>query len=301
MRRHALTVSVSCLLLLAACGDRSGSGDGAAGGAAPPGGVLRFTAIPDQDTTRLIQKFNPVAEYLSGRLGVKVEYVPVKDYKASVEGFRNGDLLVAWFGGLTGVQAHHSVPGARAIAQGAEDPKFVSYFVAHRDTGIEPDDAFPMAMAGRTFTFGSESSTSGRLMPEFFIRQNTGKSPQEFFSKVGYSGDHDKTAELVEAGAYDVGVLNYQVYERRVREGQTDPAVCRIIWKTPEYADYNITAHPDLEKRFGAGFIDKVQRALVEMKDPALLSAFPRSALIPATNADFEGIRRVAKELGFLD
>ena len=171
--------------------------------------TLRFTAIPDQNTTELTARFAPLADHLSQVLDVPVEYVPSRDYQASVEMFRNGDIQLAWFGGLTGVQARAAVPGAQAIAQGKADPEYYSYFIAHASTGLVQKDAFPTDIAGLTFTFGSESSTSGRLMPEYFIKQNTGKSPKEFFAlPFGYSGSHDKTVELVEAGRFQTGVVN---------------------------------------------------------------------------------------------
>lgn len=264
--------------------------------------VLRFTAIPDQNTTELRAKFDPIAQHLTAELGFDVEYIPSRDYQASVEMFKNGDVHLAWFGGLTGVQARHVVEGARAIVQGEEDPEFYSYFIAHRDSGLEPGDDFPMGIKDLKFTFGSNSSTSGRLMPEFFILEASGKHAMEFFAdKPGFSGSHDKTAELVESGQYQAGVLNYKVYEKRVNEGTTDPDVCRIIWKTPVYADYNFTARPEIDTIFGAGTIDRVQNALVGMSDEALLAAFPRNSLIPADNEDFEQIRRVADELEMLN
>lgn len=263
--------------------------------------ILFFSAIPDQNTTELEEKFGAVGRHLEDQLDVEVKYIPATDYKASVEMFRNGDVHLAWFGGLTGVQARHTVSGARAIAQGEEDPKYLSYFIAHKNTQLEPSETFPHAIGQFTFTFGSESSTSGRLMPEYFIRQNTGKSLVEFFkTPPGFSGNHDKTVELVESGQVQVGAVNYKVYDKRVAAGKTDPAACRVIWVTPPYADYNFTAHPDLEQHFGDGFTDRLQTALINMKDPQLLSAFPRKSIIKATNQDFNSIRIVAKELGFL-
>jgi len=141
--------------------------------------ILRFTAIPATNTTDLAAKFQPLAMHLAEELGVTVEYVPTQDYAASVEAFINGDVHLAWFGGLTGVRARKAVEGARAIAQGRVDPEYRSYFIAHAAAGIAPGDSFPAALAGKKFTFGSMGSTSGRLMPEHFIRTNTGKSPQE--------------------------------------------------------------------------------------------------------------------------
>ena len=263
--------------------------------------VLRFTAIPDQNTTELRQKFAPLTEHLAQVLGVEVEYVPSRDYQASVEMFRAGDIQLAWFGGLTGVQARAAVPGARAIAQGEVDPQYYSYFIANSETGLQPSEQFPVGMADFPFTFGSESSTSGRLMPEFFIKENTGQSPDQFFKKgFSFSGSHDKTVELVEAGRFPCGVVNYKVYDQRVAAGKTDPQVCRVIWKTPTFADYNFTVHPELDQVFGKGFTQRLQDALIGIDDESLLSALPRHKLIKAANEEFSGIATVARDLGMV-
>lgn len=263
--------------------------------------VLRFTAIPDQNTTQLEEKFRPLSAHLSRALRVTIDYLPARDYQAAVEMFVNGDVGLAWYGGLTGVQARDKVPGARAIAQGAADPEYYSYFIAHRDTGLSRSDTFPAEIGKYSFTFGSEQSTSGRLMPEYFIRRNTGKSPQEFFEKpVGFSGSHDKTAELVASGQYQVGVINYKVYDQRVAENKTDPDVVRVIWQTPTYADYNWTARPDLDVSYGEGFTKRLTRALIDIEDPSLLAALPRERLVPASNQEYEGIRELAQQLGML-
>lgn len=262
--------------------------------------TLRFSAIPDDNETLLRQKYGVVAEYLTERLGVPVEYVHATRYADAVELFRNGDVQLAWFGGLSGVQARHAVKGARAIAQGASDPAFYSYFIAHRDTGLERGEAFPMGIAGRSFTFGSADSTSGRLMPEFFIRKFTGKRPEDLFGRPNsYSGSHDKTAMSVQSGAFEVGALNYKTYDRMVAEGVIDAEVCRVIWQTPAYADYNFTAHPRLEEMFEAGFTDALQSVLLEM-EPGVVAAFDREKFVVAKNDDYAAIQKLARELLFV-
>src|SRR5882757_5102707 len=156
-----------------------------------------FTAIPDQDETRLVERFTRVADYLQGKLGVTVKYLPVKSYPAAVTAFTNGQVQLAWFGGFTGVQARRQVTGSEAIAQGAEDVAFKSFFIANTKTGLAASNEFPKAIAGKSFTFGSRASTSGRLMPEYFVRNAFGRGPDEVFARVGFSGDHSRTIQLV--------------------------------------------------------------------------------------------------------
>jgi phosphonate transport system substrate-binding protein len=285
---------VFCTSLLAGLLPSCGS-NGAASGSA----VLRFTAIPNEKTTELHAKFAPVADYLSTELGMKVEYVPSVDYEASVEAFKNGDVQLAWFGGLTGVRARRAVPGAQAIAQGQVDPEYKSYFIASRESGLQPSTDFPQDLKDKKFTFGSKSSTSGRLMPEYFIRHNTSSSPADFFgSEMHFSGSHDKTAKLVEAGTFDAGAMDYKTYERMVATGSLDPERCIKIWTTPSYADYNWTAHPSLENSFGAGTLDRLQQALLSMSDPGMLEAINRpEGLIAASNQDFASIEELALEV----
>ena len=259
---------------------------------------LTFTAIPDQDTTRLQQRFDKIAAYLSGQLDTPVRYVPVKSYAASVEAFKNNQVQLAWFGGLSGVKARQAVPGSQAIAQGAEDERFVTYFIANADAGLTPTRDFPEEIAGKTFTFGSKGSTSGRLMPEFFIREYFKKSPREIFRRVGFSGDHSKTIALVQAGSYQVGAVNFKVWQNEMKAGRIDPTKVIVIWKTPNYPDYNWTIRGDVEIKHGKGFIHKVQTALIEMKDRKLLDAFPRSAFIKADNNMYQPILDVGARIG---
>lgn len=269
--------------------------------AAPAAPTFTFTAIPDEDESRLVERFGKVADYLGRQLGIPVKYVPVKSYPAAVTAFRNNEVQLAWFGGLTGVQARRLVPGSQAIAQGAEDVAFVSYLIANTRTGLAKADTLPPGIAGKSFTFGAKTSTSGRLMPEFFIRQATGKSPEQLFSRVGYSGDHSKTIELVQAGAWDLGVLNYSVWKNEVQAGKVDPQKVQVIWETPAYPDYQWTIRGDADAAFGPGFTDKVRKALLDMNDPALLDSFERTKFIPASNADYQPIEDVAKAIGLLD
>ena len=260
-----------------------------------------FTAIPDQDETQLKERFSKLAIYLTKELNVDVKFVPVKSYSASIAAFRNNQVQLAWFGGLSGVKARLVVPGSIAIAQGVEDPEFHSYIIANASTGLEKNEAFPAGIKGKTFTFGSKGSTSGRLMPEYFIRENLKDAPNKLFSKVGFSGNHTKTISLVQSGAYETGAVNFKVWDRELKAGNIDTSKVKVLWKTPAYPDYQFTAHGNLDEVYGAGFTAKLTNALINLKDEKILSAFPRAAFIKAKNSDFDPILKTAREIGLID
>ena len=260
-----------------------------------------FTAIPDQDETRLMERFGRVADYLAGRLGVEVRYVPVKSYAAAVTAFKNDQVQLAWFGGLSGVRARQLVPGSQAIAQGYEDQFFVTYFIANTSTGLSYGQPFPEGIRGKTFTFGSKGSTSGRLMPEFHVRDALGDAPDKVFARVGFSGDHSRTIALVQSGAFEVGAVNFKVWEKESGLGNVDPAKVTVIWQTPEYPDYQWSIRGDVDARFGAGFTQRVRDALLAIEDPALLESFPRASFVPASNDDYQPILDTAKAIGLID
>jgi phosphonate transport system substrate-binding protein len=263
--------------------------------------TFTFTAIPDADASRLQERFDKVADYLSAELGVEVKYIPVKSYAAAITAFKNNQVQLAWFGGLSGVQARRLVVNSEAIAQGYEDQLFKTYFIAHHSTGLTEADVFPADIQGKTFTFGSKGSTSGRLMPEFHIREQFNMAPEQVFARVGFSGDHSQTIAQVQAGAYQVGAVNYQVWQTELASGKIDPSKVSVIWRTPTYPDYQWTIRGDVDARYGDNFKARVTQALLNMTDPDLLASFPRQSFIPASNQDYAPIENTAQAIGLLD
>ncbi|MBE9040631.1 putative selenate ABC transporter substrate-binding protein [Oscillatoriales cyanobacterium LEGE 11467] len=261
-------------------------------------------AIPDRDPEKLQRLYGKLAAYLDRELGVPVEYKPVTDYAAAVAAFKVGDLDLVWFGGLTGVQARLQVPDARAIAQRDIDEKFTSVFIARKDSGIEPMETIEelKQLQGKTFTFGSESSTSGRLMPQHFLAQ-AGMSLDDFQGEVGFSGSHDVTITLVEAGTYEAGALNSQVWQDRVDANEVDLDRVQVIWQTPTYYDYHWVTNPNIEERYGEGFVEKIQQALFKL-DPSvsehreILELFGARKFIPTNNENYVEIEAVGREIG---
>lgn len=261
-------------------------------------------AIPDQDPEKLQRQYTKLSSYLQKELGIPVQYKPVTDYTAAVTAFKVGDLDLVWFGGLTGVQARLQVPGAEAIAQRDVDEKFHTVFITNKKSGLKPlkDIADLQQLKGRTLTFGSESSTSGRLMPQYFLQQ-AGVKLADFKSQVGFSGDHDKTIKLVEAGTYEIGAVNEKIWLQRVNTKEVDLNKVEVIWRTPAYYDYHWVINPQVKQQYGEDFVKKVQDAFFKL-DPKvpeqkeILDLLQATKFIPTKNENYTQIEAIGREIG---
>ncbi len=286
--RRLLVLLVGLELSVAACG-----------GAATGRQAIVIGGIPDQDVALLEERFDGIAEHLEQELGIPFEYRPSVNYAAVVTAFGNGDVTLGWFGGLTGVQARLAAPGAHAIVQRPRDRQFHSVFVVHRAVKA---DSLP-ELRGLTFVFGSESSTSGHLMPRYYLRRAGIDPDTDFSGRPSYSGSHDKTWKLVEAGSFQAGVLNEAVWESAVEEGRVDTARVRAIVTTPPYFDYHWVAHPRIDQLYGAGTIERIQRALLQMSssDPPqarrTLELFDTDRFVPTTDRNYARIEEGARDL----
>lgn len=267
--------------------------------------VLKIGAIPDQNPEKLNRLYGSLSAELNAALEVPVKYIPVSNYAAAVSAFRTGSLDVVWFGGLTGVQARLQTPGAKVLAQRDIDAKFTSVFIANGASGLRPITSSDqlVQLKGRRLAFGSESSTSGRLMPQYFLAENGVSITDLAGGGPGFSGSHDATIAVVQSGAYDVGALNEQVWRSNVEEGRVDPTKVAVIWRTPTYADYHWLARPDLDRRFGSGFTERVQNALLSLSAETeagseILELFGAERFIPARDEDYKKIESVGRDLG---
>ncbi len=271
-----------------------------------PSRSLKISAIPDQDPEKLTTLYGLVSGYLASALGVEVEYVPVTDYAASVSLFRAGDLDLVWFGGLTGVQARLQTDGAVIVAQRDIDENFKSVFIGNASAGFEPiaDVAGLSVFKGRRFTFGSESSTSGRLMPQYFLDQ-AGIGPSDFEGAAGFSGSHDKTIDLVASGSFEGGALNEQVWRKRIKEATVDTNVVTELFVTPGYHDYHWVLNPAANAVFGDDIADRLQAALTALdpakpEDLAILDLYGAEAFVPSEAANYTEIEAIGRKLGLI-
>ena len=258
--------------------------------------ILRVTAIPDESPTELARKAAPLMKHLETRLGVKVEFTPVTDYAAAVEALVNKKVDLAWFGGFTFVQAFVRSGGkVIPLVQREEDEKFRSVFI----TG-DPAIQTLADLKGKDVSFGSQSSTSGHLMPRSFLLQ-AGLNPDKDFRRVAYSGAHDATIAAVASGKVQAGALNISVWDKFVADKKVDPSKVRVFFTTPPYFDYNWTVHADMP----AALRDKLSQAFLALsRDTAegkeILELQRATRFVPTKADNYKGIEAAAQSAGLL-
>lgn len=258
--------------------------------------VLRVSAIPDEAPTELQRKFAPLGKYLEAQTGMKVEFTPVTDYAAVVESLATKKIDIAWLGGFTYVQAKIRTNGtAQPIVQRVEDAHFTSRFIT-----ADPAIKTLADLKGKTFAFGSPSSTSGHLMPRYFLQQ-AGIDADKDFNRLAFSGAHDATVAFVAAGKADAGVLNTSVWDKLVEQNKVDTTKVRVFSTTPEYYDYNWTVRGDLDP----ALVSKIADAFLKL-DPAnpehqkILNLQRASKFIATESANYDGIEKAAMAAGLL-
>lgn len=257
--------------------------------------VLRVSAIPDEAPTELLRKFKPLGAYLEQQTGMKVEFVPVADYPAVVEALATDRLDMAWLGGFTFVQVNLKTGNAIPLVQREQDAQFTSKFITS-----DPNVKSLADLKGKTFAFGSISSTSGSLMPRYFMLQDNIK-PETWFSRVAYSGAHDATAAWVQAGKVDAGVLNASVWDKLVNSGKVDTSKVKVFATTPAYFDYNWTVRGTLDPALA----EKLKQAFLAL-DPAnpahkaILDLQAASRFIATKPENYKGIEDAARAADLL-
>ncbi len=257
--------------------------------------VLRVSAIPDEAPTELLRKFKPLGAYLEQQTGMKVEFVPVADYPAVVEALATDRLDMAWLGGFTFVQVNQKTGNAIPLVQREQDPQFTSKFITS-----DPNVKSLADLKGKSFAFGSISSTSGSLMPRYFMLQDNIK-PETYFSRVAYSGAHDATAAWVQAGKVDAGVLNASVWQKLVDSGKVDTNKVKVFATTPTYFDYNWTVRGTLDPALA----EKLKQAFLALDpakpaDKAILDLQAASRFIPTKPENYKGIEDAARAADLL-
>jgi phosphonate transport system substrate-binding protein len=259
--------------------------------------VFKVTTIPEEAATEQTRKFGPIAKYLESKLGMKVEFTPVTDYPAAVEALVNKKVDLVWFGGFTHVQAQLRSGGKIVpLAQREEDTKFQSVFIAKTDSGIKKLDD----LKGKQISFGSQSSTSGHLMPRSFLLA-ANINPEKDFKRIAYSGAHDATIASVVGGRVEAAALDITVWRKFVTENKVDTKAVDVFYTTPPYFNYNWSMHVDSP----AALRDKVRDALLALsmdtpEGKEILTLNRATKYVPTKPENYKGLEAAAKSAGLL-
>ena len=259
--------------------------------------VLRVTTIPEEAATEQIRKFGPLSQYLEKSLGMKVEFTPVTDYPAAVEALVNKQVDLVWFGGFTYVQAQIRSGGKIIpIAQREEDTKFRSVFITQKNSGITK----LTDLKDKQISFGSQSSTSGHLMPRTYLLE-AGLNPEEDFKRIAYSGAHDATIASVVSGRVDAAALDITVWNKFVSENKVDTSKVDVFYTTPPFFNYNWSVHADMP----AALRDKITKSLLalNMNTPEgkeILSLNRATKYIPTKPENYKGLETAGKSAGLI-
>ena len=259
--------------------------------------VLRVTTIPEEAATEQVRKFTPLAQYLERALGLKVEFTPVSDYPAAVEALVNKKVDLVWFGGFTHVQAQLRSGGKIIpIAQREEDTQFRSVFIAKTDSGIKS----LAGMKGKQVSFGSQSSTSGHLMPRSNLL-DAGINPEKDFRRIAYSGAHDATIASVVSGKVDAAALDITVWRKFVAENRVDTKAVDVFFTTPPFFNYNWSVHADMP----ADLRQRITKALLDLSPASpegaeILRLNRATRYIPTKAENYKGLEAAGRSAGLI-
>lgn len=256
--------------------------------------VFRVGFPPDENPQEIIRKNTPLLEYLKAKTGIKeMELIVPATYTAAVEQMLRGELDMVYFGGLTYVLARKEVditPIVRGVADGTADN--FSLIIARKDRGIKS----VADLRGKRFAFGDVASTSGSLIPQKILVSH-GIDPNKDLKEVIYTGAHDRTALAVFEGKVDAGGMNARKYPVMLAKGQISEDVIQVIYRSEPFGDYPWAVRSNV----GNELIEKLRRAFIELKDPAMLSLLGVQGYQATADSDFENIREAARSLGFLE
>ena len=255
---------------------------------------LRVSMIPTTDPSRMLRDAEPLVKGLEKATGAKVSLTVPLNYAAVVEALVQGQVDVAHLGGFTFVQARERA-GAVPLVQRERDRAFHSKFITAR-----PEVRSLADLKGRRFAFGDVNSTSGHLMPAYFMRRE-GVDPAVVDQAI-YTGGHDATALAVAEGRVDAGALDEAVWERLTTERKIDASRVRVFWTTPAFRDYVWVARKELDPALArkvARFFLALDASRAEDRPILeLLSAGGRYVAVDA--AAYEPLRQAAIREGLL-
>ncbi len=281
------------LLALAGCGGGGGSGGGGqeSGDPAP----LRVGLIPNQNPESVEANYEPFGDYLSEQLGQEIELTVPTSYGAVVEAMVNDELDLAYFGGLTYVQARNRgevTPLVTEINPRTGDTTYRSVIIVPADSEVQEVSE----LEGRDFAFGSASSTSGSLYPAIMLRDAGGIDYQTDLGNFNYTGGHDATAQAVSNGGVDGGGIEDRILYDLIEDSAVDGDSVRVIEESEPIEGYPWVVRDALSNELK----EQIAQAFLDIDDPALLNLLRADGYERVEPEDYDYVEEQATELDLL-
>ena len=254
---------------------------------------LRISMIPTTDPGKALRENQPLLAYWQKQTGQTPELTIPTNYAAVVEALANNKVDIAYLGGFTYVQASARA-GVKPLVQRSIDQQFHAVFITPANSKIHS-----LADLHGHFVFGDVNSTSGHLMPLYYMQQE--KVDPAVIQNASYSGAHDATALAVANDKAEAGAMDEQVYKKMLANGQLKPDAVRVFYTTPPFFDYVWVANKNLDAKVADSFATAMKGLNPDVPEQkALLDLLNSKGYVAADDANYEKLREAAKDAGLL-
>jgi phosphonate transport system substrate-binding protein len=293
MRTRTIAIVLAAAGLLGACGDNT---DGDSSGSSNHDSPLRIGVGPLLPTTEdTVAAWEPFFEHVADELGVDFTLTATTDWAGMAVAMDNDQLDLAWMGPFGYVLAENTdAAEALAVALYNGEPSYHAIVVAPNNIQIDdwPDDA-----KGMTMSFTDTGSTSGWLIPTYWLSQR-GIDPKEFFD---YSEGATHSANQVAAaeGTVDLATDFDRNRNAMIAEGIIAEDDNQIIWESDPLPNDALAVRPGLDEDLK----QRIQEVLVSMSEEQAIELLPEgyTGFHEAHSDTYTPIRDAAVELGVVD
>lgn len=274
----------------------SHSDDGGRSGAAREKRFL-IGLVPEENIFRQVERYTPLADYLSQRIGEKVQLKATARYGKAIDGLVSGSLDAAFFGSFAYVLAHDRA-GVEALARPEWSRGGLStchaLIITRKGSGIRRIGQ----MRGKTLAFVDRASMAGYLFPMAYFREHDVKDHRSFFRETYFTGTHEDAIYDVLKGRADLGAVKSSVFERLARLDKKIGEELLVVAKSDEVPENAFGVRKDLER----GLRARVGQALLSIgtdgQADGVLTAFGARRFVPTSDSEYAPVLRYARAVG---
>lgn len=196
--------------------------------------TLNFGIISTESSQNQAPLWKPFLADMSEALGVEVKPFFATDYAAVIQAMRFDKIDLAWYGNKSAMEAVDRADGeifAQTVPENGQ-PGYWSLMIVHQDSPYDSVDEILANASELTFGNGDPNSTSGYLVPGYYIFAKNGVDPTQAFKRT-LNSNHETNALSVANKQVDVATFNTESMERLEMAHPEKAKQLKIIWKSP--------------------------------------------------------------------